>query len=90
MKVKYVLAGLLPICMGTAVVMEIQNGLFSASNLSLTFRSIGAVFAKSILGDYADLTYARVAQVASITLASIALYARIFYRNSGKVKSKFQ
>lgn len=90
MKVKHVLAGLLPICIGTAVIMGIQSGLFSASNLSLTLRSIGAVFAKSVLGDHADSTYAKVAQAASISLAFIALYAREFCRDSGSAKSKFK
>ncbi|MDQ1278757.1 MAG: hypothetical protein QG670_17 [Thermoproteota archaeon] len=89
MKAKYVLAAIAPICIGAAVGMDIQSGLFSASNLSLTLRSASAVINKSNLGAYTNSTFTIVAQVASIILAGITIYARVLFRNLGKIKSKF-
>lgn len=86
MKVRYILAGLLPISLGL-LAMEIQNGLSSVLNWNLMLTNIIGIFDKGHFSGYMDPTYSKV--VTSLMLANPVLFGIIFYRDYRRMKSEF-
>lgn len=86
MKVRYVLAGLLPLSLGL-LIMEIQNGLSSVLNWNLMLTNIIGMFDKGQFVGYMDPTYSKV--VTSLMLANPVLFGIIFYRDYRRMKSEF-
>ena len=86
MKVRYILAGLLPISLGL-LAMEIQNGLSSVLNWNMALSNIIGIFDKGHFGSYMDSTYSKV--VTSLMLANPVLFGIIFYRDYRRMKSEF-